>query len=384
VGCVSVVRRDAQRRWSLVAVGVAFLCLSPVVVSAWPVTDPGIDPATLRDLVAASQLRPYQGYVESTGHFDLPDLPQIGDVTKLLGGTTRIRTWYTGPNAWRVAVLTPTGEQDTYQTKDGTFIWDYERNLLTGIVGELPIRLPWAADLTPPELARRLLSAARSDPVSPLPARRIAGTTAAGFRVAPQDSASTIARVDIWADAKTGLPLQVEVGGRGAARPVFTTHFLDLRQEPPTREVITPRHPPTAAVASTDAPDVAAALNSIATLPLPPWLAGRTRAGTASPIAGVGTYGTGLSTFVAVPLPGRLGGRAIEAAERANAVPVEFQLGQGLEMRTSILTCLVAWVGEQPERQAFLLAGFVAPDLLRAAGAELLQPRSALSAEAFR
>ena len=371
-GWVSVVRRDAWRRWSLVTTGVGLLCLSPVVIGAWPAADPGVDPGRLRDEVAASAPRPYQGYIESTGHIDMPDLPQIGDVTKLLGGTIRIRAWYATPTAWRVAVLTPTGEQDTYRAGGATFIWDYERNLLTGISGELPIRLPWASDLTPPELARRLLSAAATDPVSHLPARRVAGMTAAGFRITPQDAASTIGRVDVWADPRTGLPVQIDVGARDEARAVFSTRFLDLRQQPPVREVITPRRPQGASVTTTDAPDVAAALNSIATFPLPAVLAGRTRAEPASPIAGVGTYGTGLSTFVAVPLPGRFGGRAIDAAERANAVPVQFDVGQGLELRTSILTTLVEWQGEWPSQQAFLLAGFVTPDLLRAAGAELL------------
>jgi hypothetical protein len=342
------------------------------VIGAWPVADRGIDPAALRDRVVSSAAQPYQGYVETTAHIALPDLPQIGQVASLFAGTTRIRAWFATPSAWRVAVLTPTGEQDTYRTADGTFIWDYERNLVTGIVGELPIRLPWAADLTPPALAHRVLAAAKGDPVSRLSSRRIAGMAAGGFRVTAQDPASTIGRIDVWADPETGLPLRVEIGGRDPGRAVLTSRFLDVSRHAPDPKVIAPVRPRSASLTSTNAPDVAASLNSVAYFPLPDSLAGRPRMPTPEVVSGVGTYGRGLSTLVAVPLPGRLGGRAIGSAERARAIPVEFDAGQGLEMRTSLLTTLLVWSGNQLNQQAFLVAGFVTPQVLERAGSDLL------------
>jgi len=369
---VSVVRRDAIRRWSLVAAGVTGLCLSPIVIGAWPVPDQGIDPAALRNRVVSSAAQPYQGYAESTGHITLPDLPQIGDVTGLFAGTTRIRTWFATPMAWRVAVLTPTGEQDTYRTADGTVIWNYERNLVTGIVGELPVRLPWASDLTPPALAHRVLAAATGDPVSRLPSRRIAGLAAGGFRVTPRDAASTIGRIDVWADPETGLPLRVEIGGRDTGRAVLTSRFLDVSRHVPDPKLIAPVRPRSAGLTTTNAPDVASSLNSVAYFPLPASLGGQPRMPTSEVVAGVGTYGQGLSTLVAVPLPGRLGGRAIAAADKAGAVPVDFDGGEGLEMRTSLLTTLLVWSGAQLNRQAFLLAGFVTPQAMERAGSDLL------------
>jgi hypothetical protein len=343
-----------------------------MVIGAWPVADQGIEPAALRNRVISSAAQPYQGYVETTSHIAPPDLPQIGEVTNLFAGTTRIRTWFATPSAWRVAVLSPTGEQDTYQTADGTFIWNYERNMVTGIVGELPIRLPWAADLTPPALAQRVLAAAKGDPVSPLPSRRIAEMAAGGFRVTPQDAASTIGRIDVWADPETGLPLRVEIGGRVGGRAVLTSRFLDVSHHRPDPKVIAPVRPSSAILTTTNAPDVASSLNSVAYFPLPATLAGRPRMPTPEVVAGVGTYGYGLSTLVAVPLPGRLGGRAIGSAERAGAVPVDFHAGRGLEMRTSLLTTLLVWSGDQLNRQAFLLAGFVTPQVMERAGSDLL------------
>jgi hypothetical protein len=356
----------------MVAGGVAVLCSTPIVIGAWPVADQGIDPAALRNRVVSSAAQPYQGYVETTSHIALPDLPQIGEVANLLGGTTRIRTWFATPSAWRVAVLTPTGEQDTFRTADGTIIWNYERNLVIEIVGELPIRLPWAADLTPPALVHRLLAAANGDPVSRLPSRRIAGMAAAGFRVTPLDAASTIGRIDVWADAETGLPLRVEIGARDAGRAVLTSRFLDVSRHAPDPKVIAPVRPRSATLTTTNAPDVASSLNSATYFPLPGSLGGRPRMPTPEVVEGVGTYGTGLSTLVAVPLPGRLGDHAIGSAEKARAVPVDFDAGQGLEMRTSLLTTLLVWSGDQLNRQVFLLAGFVTPQVMERAGSDLL------------
>jgi hypothetical protein len=195
---------------------------------------------------------------------------------------------------------------------------------------------------------------------------------AAGFRVTPQDAASMIGRIDVWADPESGLPLRVEIGGRDAGRAVLTSRFLDVSQQAPDPTVIAPVRPRSAVLTTTNAPDVASSLNSIAYFPLPGSLGGRPRMPTPEVVAGVGTYGYGLSTLVAVPLPGRLGGRAIGSAEKAGALPVDFDSGQGLEMRTSLLTTLLVWSGEQPNRQAFLLAGFVAPQVLERAGSDLL------------
>jgi len=121
----------------------------PIAVAAWPAPHVDTNPSVQRDLMLASATRPYQGYVDSRSEVRLPDLPALGEVARLVGGTTRIRVWYGSPRAWRVAVLDQTGERDIYQTVDGTYVWDFERNLVTCTVGEPPVRLPGAADLLP-------------------------------------------------------------------------------------------------------------------------------------------------------------------------------------------------------------------------------------------
>jgi hypothetical protein len=371
-GLVSVVRRDAQRRWALVGGGVAALCLLPVAIAAWPAPDVAADPRALHTLILRSAAQPHEGYLDSLGTMGFPDLPALDEVNAMLGGSTRMRVWYASAESWRVAVLSRTGERDLYRLAGSTFVWDFERNQLTQVAGELPVRLPWAADLTPPELARRLLGQARGDEIARIGSRRVAGVLAAGLRLTPADPDTSIGRVDVWADPTTGLPVQVEVAGRGGGT-VFTSRFLQLRQEPPDPAVLKPKRPASAGYTVTTAPDIVAAVNSSVPTALPARLGGRPRAAVSGDIAGVAGYGTGLARFVVLPLPGRIGYRSLNAARRAGAAPVPFDHGEGYEMRSSVLTALIVRATDDPfGRRTFMLAGLVSQDLLRKAAVELL------------
>src|SRR6266704_2367398 len=172
MGTVTVVAVQARRRWAVVAAAALGLAALPAVVSAVPVSAPATDVARLAARVQASTNQPYQGYAESTGTAGLPALPQLGHVADLLNGDTRLRVWYASANRWRVDVIGIGSERDTYQTPAGQVIWDYGRNQLTELDGTPPVRLPRGADLTPPELARRLLSLAGDQVrLAPLPER---------------------------------------------------------------------------------------------------------------------------------------------------------------------------------------------------------------------
>ncbi len=352
--------------------GVLVTCLLPAIAAARPAPDIRVDAGLLRDRILASASRPYQGVADSRGGVQLPNVPELDEVNALFAGAT-IRVWYASAGAWRVALIHQTGERDIYRTGQLTSVWDFERHLLTEITGELPIRLPWAADVAPPELARRLLrGAAPSDPVVAIAARRVAGVAAAGLRLTPSDPATTIDHVDIWADPRTGLPVQVEVGGRGTGTSVLTTRFLELRQQAPAADVVTPPARGSAGFTVTSAPDVAARINTVVPGPLPSSLAGTPRSAFTG-LVGVGGYGSGLAMFVAVPLPGRLGSRIVGAARDAGALPVEVAGGEAYEVRAAALTTLVVrTAGDRQSRRAYLLAGFVDGERLRRAAAELV------------
>jgi hypothetical protein len=367
---VSVVRRQALRRWLAVTCGVGLLCGLPAIVAAWPVPASALSATALRARILRTADAPYQGYVECSVDLDLPSLPDLGDVSSLLDGVTDQYAWYRSPGEWRSDVITQTGETDTYQTSVGTFQWDYAENLLTRIVGAQPVRLPRAADLLPPSLALRLLSFASSATrFSRLPTQRVAGVDAAGLRLLPDDPDTTIAAVDIWADPATGLPVEVEIFGRGSAAPVLVTRFLDLSQSRPPLSVVTPDPAPGVGITSTELPDVSGILNEFAP-PLPQQLAGMSQVPVPDGLADVAAYGSGFARFAALPLPSRVGQSALNAAESAGAGGVQLSGGTGALIETPLLTVLLAQ--SQNGGPVYLLTGAVTPSVLISAGSALL------------
>lgn len=367
---MSVVRYQAWRRWLVVACGVGLLCGLPVIVGALPVPASPLPAAALRARILASVGVPYQGYAESSVNLGLPELPDLGDVSSLLDGTTDQEAWYLSPSRWRADVVTTAGETDTYQTSRGPFVWDYSSNLMTQILGSQPVRLPRAADLLPPELARRLLGyASPADRLSRLPSQRVAGVAAAGLRLVPDEPATTVGAVDIWADPATGLPVEVAVTGRGATRPILVARFLDLSERRPSLATVTPDPAPDVGFTTTVLPDITGIANGFGAM-LPPRIAGMDRAVSPGGLADVAAYGAGFSRFAVLPLPYGVGQRALDAASNAGAGGVGLSNGIGALMQTPLLTVLLA---QSPSGgPVYLLTGTVTADLLIRAGNDLL------------
>jgi hypothetical protein len=363
----TVVRRQARRRWGIVLAAVVLLCSAPVLVQVWPARAAPVEPAVLRARIAASAAQPYEGFAQSAGLLPLPPLPNLGQVTALVSTTTQLRTWYAGPRRWRVDVVDGGAERDVYQTPDAQYVWDYGADQLTKILGAQPVRLPRAADLTPPDLARRLVAMAAGDRFERLGARRVAGVTAPGLRIVPATADTTVAHVDVWAEPRSGLPLQVEVTARGGQRPVFVTRFLQVRRTVPGAAVLTPPAVgPGVGFGVTTAPDVLGAVDR--RLPpglLPASLAGSPRRDAFAGVSVLGVYGTGLAQFVAIGLPGRFGWSAYEQVARygtALTVPG----GDAALLATGLLSVLAVRCD-----RTYLVAGLVQPAVLRRVAAEL-------------
>ncbi len=226
------------RRWlvaALVAAVVVALPLAPRLVPA------GASDVTAADLLARVQASPTQGWsglVETAGTLQLPAAGDLDDLGTLLGEQTRLRVWWRGPDAWRVDRLLAAGEDDLVHSGRRSVAYSYEAQEAT-VSTDPDIRLPRTSDLLPNELARRLLDGARPADVSRLPTRRVGGVSAAGLRLngdAATRDRSTIARVDLWADQATGVPLRVEVYARGSDAPSFTTSVADFDGAAPPRE----------------------------------------------------------------------------------------------------------------------------------------------------
>jgi hypothetical protein len=373
---LSVVRNRTVRGWALVAALATVAVLVPQVPGWLPASAREIDPEALRDRILASANRPHQGYAEITGSLALPELPKAEELTLLLTTTTRVRTWYASPSSWRFDVITGVGERDVYRTPEGEFTWDYGANMLTRLIGDPPVRLPRAGDLLPPELARRVLSAAQDDPVRALPARRVAGHDAAGLRLIPADPDTTVGHVDMWADPDTGLPVRVELTARGAGRPILVSGFVELDATEPGADELVPKQAPGSGFGIATAPDVGDALGSLGRGRIPERLAGRElRQADVGGVRGVGVYGTGLSAFVALPVPAYVGSDAAEAITNAGGTSEDLTRGEALTLSIAPLSVVVA--RSEFSRRWYLLAGLTTPEVLvGAAGQLVVLPRS--------
>lgn len=369
---MSVVRGQARRRWLVVACGVALLCGLPSIIAAWPVAASSLTATALRARILASDRVAYSGYSESSVTLGLPDLPDLGQVSTLLDGITDQYSWYRSASSWRADIITTGGESDTYQTSQGTFLWDYSTNLMTQVIGSQPFRLPRAADLLPPALSRRLLAyASPADHISRLPSQRIAGVDAAGLRLVPADPVTTVGSIEVWADPANGLPVEVIVTGRGASQPALVSRFLDVNESPPSVSTVTPAPGPAVGQTITGLPDISGILNSFAPL-LPARLAGMSQVAVPGGLSDIAAYGAGFSRFAVLSLPFRVGDRMQDAANKAGAPVVRLADGGFAALvQTPLVNALVV-LPRGRRLAAYLLTGAVAPSLLERAGSGLL------------
>lgn len=351
-------------RWLVVLLTAVALVGTPLAFRARPTAPSDVSAGELVQRIRASSAAPWSGQVESSGTLALPDEQSFANLAQLLGENNELRVWWRGADDWRIDRIRSTGETDLYRQGQAVIRWVFESDTAT-ITPVSTVRLPDASDLLPPTLGRSLLQGARADELARLPTRRVAGVEAPGVRLTPDDEASTVGRVDVWADPETGLPLRVEVSGLGADRPVLTTAVTELdRREPPAATTVF-RPSADSQIAFEDAVDVAAAANAFAPVDLPTTLAGLPSRSGEDPGA-VGVYGRGATTLIAVPLRGQV---ARPLRERL--------LSSGTAERTSVGTLApVGPVGllvtDRRERGSFLLAGTVTGLTLQLAAAELL------------
>jgi hypothetical protein len=389
---MSVVRHEAGRRWAMVLASVAVLCAVPVAVSAWPGKDVRVDAHELRSLMKSSAKNQYVGYAESVGTLGLPELPRFGQVADLVSGNTKMRAWYAAKDRWRVDVIDTGQERGTYRTPEGTVNWDYGANQLsqvnlantgaivldrsdggatrwTIVTGESANRLPRGADILPPDLARRLLDLAEGDTVTPIPGRRVAGVDAAGLRVTTSAPQSTIGHIDIWADPKTGLPLQVSVTARNAERPILETRFLDIRMARPSDAVLTPPQPREGLSGNSVDPEDSFNIFDPGYPALPETIAGLARSNEAYTSRRdeqgelvflrreIGTaYGAGLNRIAVLPLNRRLGNDVLRGA-RSWGKEVTLPDTAAVLIAAPLLSVMVVHVHSR--NQTYLLVGMV-------------------------
>lgn len=305
----------ARRRWAVVTALVALLVLLPLAVRAFPVAGAETPAPALLARIRAAADHPYAGYAETTGSLALPVTTGLGDVGSLLGGRTQQRVWWRGARDWRADTLSASGELSARTSPAGTQVFDFED---TDVARTAPdtagaVRLPRATDTLPPLLAARLLSGATSAQVSSLTSRRVAGRPADGLRLSPNEPLSSIARVDVWADRASGVPLLVEAYSRSStggtsAVPAMSSTFLDFTDATPGQQVVAFIPPPGAQVFERRRLDLAQAIGRVPDTALPATLLGFPRAASPAGLEGIGQYGRGVTQLAVGELPERVAG----------------------------------------------------------------------------
>ena len=247
-------------RW-LVPAGIAAAIAAASLTAAAAAdasAQPKLDPQTAAQLlVAVEHANPagFSGTIVESTHLGLPQLPNVGgatdgsglDVQTLITGSHTANVWYAGIDRQRVALLGQLSESDVIH--NGSDMWTYSSSTRAVTHRVLPAdagaNAKHAAEdatsqLTPQAAAEKALAAI--DPTTTVQVddtARVAGHAAYQLLLIPKDARSLVGSVRIAIDAKTSVPLRVQVFARDAANPAFEVGFTDVSFNVPNLSVFT-------------------------------------------------------------------------------------------------------------------------------------------------
>ncbi|GAB3410388.1 LolA family protein [Flindersiella endophytica] len=212
----------------------------------------------LVDLQTA-QPEPFSGTVVQQARLGLPELPALSgddnssDLSSLVSGNHTLKVWYDSPQRVRLALLGTLGESDII--RNGRDLWMWSSNEKSAQHRTLPASsvepegpvVPDANQLpkTPQEAADQALAAL--DPTTKVTTdgtARVAGLDAYQLVLSPRDQSSLVGQIRLAIDAKSHLPLQVQVYARGASDPAFQVGFTRITFGRPSADHFTFSPPP--------------------------------------------------------------------------------------------------------------------------------------------
>ncbi|GAA5196692.1 outer membrane lipoprotein carrier protein LolA [Rugosimonospora acidiphila] len=248
--------------------------LSTQLRAAANVSLPARSPAQLMVDVQSADVTGVSGTVVEKADLGLPALPDStgGDgssqLNSLVSGSHTLRVWYAGPDKTRVALLGAVGESDIIRNGDDAWIWSSSEDTAThldlanavpsgpgasgGVRPGASRNVRPATDLpsmagaatTPQQAAEQaLLLMGATTTVSSAGPTQVAGRPAYVLSLAPKNSDSLIAKVQVAIDAVRHVPTQVEVFAKGhAAAPSFSIGFsqVDFSRPDDDRFAFTP------------------------------------------------------------------------------------------------------------------------------------------------
>jgi hypothetical protein len=255
--------RGQRWRWAVPGVVVAAAALvigvRPVLADASPTLPPRTAAQLLAELPNAASLD-FAGTVTTAARLGLPDLPDSvqgqhapASITSLLTGKHTLRVWRDGLERQRVALVGDLSEADVIH--NGQDVWAWNSDTRSGVHLRLPdhdaTRAPTPSspeasplpqdlmrDLTPQRLAEKLLAAV--DPttnVSVDGTATVAGRAAYELVVAPRDQRSLVDEIRLAVDARTSLPLRLQVFSTRSAEPAIESGFTSISYSTPSASV---------------------------------------------------------------------------------------------------------------------------------------------------
>jgi hypothetical protein len=351
-------------RW--LAVGVLALgVLTPSVADRFlPAKDVSVTATDLARRIEKSPGTSWSGEAVAQGSLQVPlGGSTFGGIARLLGDRTQLRVWWRDDENWRVDRITPTGESDQLRERGFSIRWRYEQNTAR-LVSWSAIRLPDDHDVVPTALAARLLAGAKPSELTRIAPRRIASRSAAGLRLVPADSRSTIGRVDVWADESTGVPLRVEVYGVGDTHPVLTSEVTTFDPRPASDKALSFSFAPGVDFERGTSFDAVASANAFAPFVLPTSVIDLPRHGGVNDLGAVGVFGQGPTVLLAVPL--RHSAAADLHKQLARSQDAR-ETDRSVALEVGPLSVLLT----QSDEGNFLLTGTVTPAALQQASLDL-------------
>jgi outer membrane lipoprotein-sorting protein len=269
----AVARRRARYLVPLSALAItAIVVIAPQAASG--AQHPNLPARTAGQLLASleqAHMPQFSGTTVETARLGLPslsenDLPpgvsagaqsQLSQVITLLTGSHTAQIAYGGPERQRVAIfLSDLSETDVVH--NGTNLWTYssDSNSVSHTTLKQDTESSSAPDDTsavdPTRAAEQAL--AKINPSTAVTVDRtaqVAGRPAYQLDLAPRDSRTLISSVRIALDAKTSMPLRVEIWSRkNTSSPAFEVGFTSLSLKAPSASTFAFTKPPAATTES--------------------------------------------------------------------------------------------------------------------------------------
>jgi outer membrane lipoprotein-sorting protein len=234
------VRRRTAVRWAA-PIAAAALAVGGGLAANTAAADPTLPhktPEQLLSSIASARVDGLSGTVTETARLGLPTLPNgegrsdASDFSGLLSGTHTLKVWTSGTDKSRIALLGTYGESDLIRNGNQAWLWSSKDKTAvhTRYTGVAPDhRRPTDVPATPQEAARQALDAV--GPTTRVSVARnvtVAGRAAYQLVLQPKDGRSLVDRVAIAVDAKTSVPLRVQVLADGQQDPAFSVGFSSV------------------------------------------------------------------------------------------------------------------------------------------------------------